>query len=399
MKRRDFLAGATAGMAGAILPLQGRAQTRPCPPATLSVDGGTSSSTQCVAAGDAEADWQRRISGAGVVWFHDFRSDAEVNNFRWSPGHGSGNDPQARGANASWCRRITTDGVTAGSCLEIYRAAGTQDAPHWWRPFSALSAPGNGRGSADPAAGGQVQVQQYSPTDGGGQIYNWNRKGYYGHSSYHGDGVFDGTEYYLQMRVKMDPRRTTEGNSQVGKLMWHTTTRATNTTQQLVPYSGGFPVAGVGQPNYLRIFGGGDHNPLEGKDTLGSRGNQPGTEMGTVGDGRCYVNDSGGRRVNCWAFSGGWDTLLFHLVPGRQGVAETLIEVYAAHPGEKSYTKIWNMVWANRYQYADEGSQYYANGYNAITLANYQNGQQNSEFWHRYDQIIFSRQMIPCPQV
>jgi len=120
MKRRDFLA-ASAGLAGSVLPVLSRAQTRPCPPSPVSVDGGQGSTTVCIQ-GDAEADWQERISGAGVVWFHDFRTDDEVNNFRWTPGYGNGNDPLAVGsAYAKYVRRITTDGITGGGCLEIFQ--------------------------------------------------------------------------------------------------------------------------------------------------------------------------------------------------------------------------------------------------------------------------------------
>ena len=50
---------------------------------------------------NAEADWRLR-SGQdpaqpqpGVVWFHDFRSDAEVDAFRWTGG--VGNDPRGNG--------------------------------------------------------------------------------------------------------------------------------------------------------------------------------------------------------------------------------------------------------------------------------------------------------------
>ena len=137
MKRRDFLA-ASAGLAGSVLPVLSRAQTRPCPPSPVSVDGGQGSTTVCIQ-GDAEADWQERISGAGVVWFHDFRTDDEVNNFRWTPGYGNGNDPLAVGsAYAKYVRRITTDGITGGGCLEIFRQAGSNDGSDWWRPFSPL---------------------------------------------------------------------------------------------------------------------------------------------------------------------------------------------------------------------------------------------------------------------
>jgi hypothetical protein len=70
--------------------------------------------------------------------------------------------------------------------------------------------------------------------------------------------------------------------------------------------------------------------------------------------------------------------------------------VYAAHPGQSAYTKIWDELWALGYENAPD---FVANGYNALICATYQNGNNNSEFWHRYAQIIFSKQFIPCPQV
>jgi hypothetical protein len=216
MKRRDFLL-ASSTLAAAVTPGLLRAQTRPCPPGRIEVEGGTSATTACVAAGDAEADWQARISGPGVVWFHDFRTDNEVNNFRWTPGYGSGNDPRAVGNSiAGNVRRITTDGVTPGGCLEIVRPAGSNDGSVWWRPFSPIvggTTTGNGRGAGanDPGAGGTVRVEAYNPTDGGNQIANWGR-GWYGSS---GSGPFDGPEYYLQVRVKMDPNRIAGGNANV----------------------------------------------------------------------------------------------------------------------------------------------------------------------------------------
>ena len=58
--------------------------------------------------------------------------------------------------------------------------------------------------------------------------------------------------------------------------------------------------------------------------------------------------------------------------------------MYAAHAGETSYTKIWDMVWANRY-----GSGF-PFGYNAIILSSYTNSLNcPNDFWHRYAQLIF----------
>lgn len=78
MKRRQFLI--SAGVTGALLPLIARAQSKPCPPAALSVEGGSETRATC-ATGDAEADWLARATGPGVLWAHDFRTESEFNNY------------------------------------------------------------------------------------------------------------------------------------------------------------------------------------------------------------------------------------------------------------------------------------------------------------------------------
>lgn len=384
MKRREFLIASAIVGAGA--PLLVRAQVRPCPPSSLAVDGGSQATTACTAVNDAEADWILRSTAPGVVWAHDFRNDAEVDAFRWTSGYG--NDPRAVGnPRAGRVRRITTDGITGGGCLEIFRAAGTQETgAHWWRPLSPIVGTGNGRGIDDPGANGKLKPQPYAATDRGGQIQYFGDRGFYGHPSYHTGNVFDGHEYYLQMRVKMDPRRAQQGMPQVGKLMYMTRTDQSLTTQEIVTYSGGH-VSAYPTRNNFQMYGGGDSNPLYGKaiGAGGSTDRQPGSELG-----KCDPNNAPGR---CWAWSGGWDTIMYHLIPGRDGVPESVIRVYAAHEGEKKYTKIWDMVWANRY---GSGHPF---GYNAIILSTYTNSQNcPSDFWHRYDQIILSHEFIPCPQ-
>jgi hypothetical protein len=385
VKRRDFLIGTTA-LVGTGIPALTQAQTRPCPPSRLSIEGGSTSTTAC-ATGNAEADWQLRSTGPGVVWCHDFRSAAEVDAFRWTAGFSGGNDPQAIGSpRASRVRRITTDGIAGGSCLEIFRAAGSQETgSHWWRPLSPMVGSGNGRGIDDPGASGKVAPQPYAATSGGSQIAQWGNRGFYGHSSYHTGNVFDGNEYWLQMRVKMDPRRAQSGMPTVGKLMFQTRTDASLTAQEIVTYSGGHVSANPTQNNF-QMYGGGDSNPLYGKGGGSSTNRQPGSELG-----RC---DPSASPNNCWAWSGGWDTVMYHLVLGRDGVNESVIQVYAAHAGETSYTKIWDMVWANSY---GSGHPF---GYNAIILSSYTNSLNSpSDFWHRYTQLIFSHSFIPCPQV
>lgn len=399
MKRRDFLVASTGVMS--TLPVL-KAFGKPCAPGTVGVTGGTTASTTCSSV-TAEADWLLR-SGQdtsnpqpGVVWFHDFRSDAEVNAFRWTGG--VGNDPSATGnARSGLTRRITTDGVT-GACLEILRPAGTSENSHWWRPLSPVVGSGNGRGANDPAANGTVAVQPYAATQGGSQIQSWGRRGYYGHSSYHTGSEFDGTEYYLQMRVKMDPRRTTNGNIQGGKLLYHTITDYSLTNQEIVTYSGAFVNPGtVGKTNIFRMYGLGTFSELESGDSLDRPGIQVGSQLANYSASPnvyCQLGEDGwpgGSTDTCWAWSGGWDTIMYHLVPGRHDAQESVIQVYAAHEGETTYTKIWDEVFKNLY----DGTP--PQGYNAIILSAYQNGLNNSEFWHRYCQLIFSKQFISCPQ-
>lgn len=50
----------------------------------------------------AAADWAARISGPGVVWYHNFDNAAEVNQFLWSSGYGGGNDPNRNGTGAPY---------------------------------------------------------------------------------------------------------------------------------------------------------------------------------------------------------------------------------------------------------------------------------------------------------
>lgn len=79
MKRRDFLI-ASAGAAGALVPVVGNGQSKPCTPTPVSAVGGTTSVTACTSA-NATADWLARSTGLGVIWAHDFQNDGELNLF------------------------------------------------------------------------------------------------------------------------------------------------------------------------------------------------------------------------------------------------------------------------------------------------------------------------------
>lgn len=389
MKRRDFLVA--AGLAGSILPIQGRTQSQPCPPSTLDVEGGQGSTTPCVAPGNAEADWQSRIGAPGVVWFHDFRNAREIDAFRWLNGYG--NDPGSVYTNANRIRRITTDGITGGGCMEIWRE-GTADLQGWWRPFSPLKGgwPGNGKAADDPGArdGRHIAPRAWDPTSGSPSAITPNHTvGYYGHSSYHAldPGHFDGTEYYLQVRVKVDPNRLKYSGG--GKLFYFTRTDRSATDQEIVTISGK-PVGGRNMFWMYRSI-----SPPLTQDWPG-HGSQPGSEIPLLQGRDGVLCDFGaGALQNCWSFSGGWDTLLYRIRPGLSGNNDTLVQVSAAHPGETAYTKIWDQPNVDL-----PFDVNHPRGHNALICSGYLNGiDTGAGIYHRYAQIIFSLDPIPCPKV
>ena len=340
-----------------------------------------------------QADWIARSTGPGVVWAHDFSTDDEVNNFRWTSGYG--NDPQAIGSSyAGYVRHITTDGFDDGA-LEIYRPSGTGDGSDWWRPFSPMlggttSGNGKGAGQDDPGANGTLPPQAYNPSFRG-EINNWGLRGYYGSA---GNWTYDGSEYYLQARVKMDPRRVQGINANVdgGKLFIIGRNDLSNVSQKIVVQSG-HPISGK---NYLGMYSLNYGNAPLGQHPPGVsvQGDQPNTSYGTVGDGLCRYDNNGGRLANCWSFPdpAAWVTLEWHVKPGTDNGNDTLIEVYAAMPGDTAFTRVW---------YQPNASLLYdpnhPQGHNAVHLSTYLNGLNASEIYHRYDQVILSKEFIPVP--
>jgi hypothetical protein len=349
------------------------------------VDGAAPVTTNCAAAGDAESDWQARIASPGVVWYHDFRSAAEVNNFRWSGGYQSGNDPNnvARPNMVNW---QPADGIGNGKCVELVLGAGVTDqSTHWIRPFAPLDAASTGRGAADPAAGGTLTRRTLVATNGGSQ-HNDFTFGWHGHTSYKtADPThFDGTEFWIQYRAKRDPRRVSGGNESilVGK---HAYLAACESSvgamrQELVIYSNGGGTSGqatAGQ-NSFRMYGG------EAYFTA--------LDSGIHGDGT--IQPGGVAPTWQWGL-GSWDTIMYHLVMGRQGVDETVLEMYGAHAGQTSFTKFWQQTFP--YQAFEV-----RNGLQTLQLSVYNNSSSLPQtFYERVTQIIFASGAtpIPCPQV
>lgn len=329
-----------------------------------------------------EADWRSRSSGPNVVWLHDFRSAAEVNNFRWDTGYG--NDPLDQHVPNS-TRYRSDDGITGG-CLETFRPAGNTEPPEWWRPFSPLVGTGNGRGVNDPGASGTIAAQAYAPTDGGNQIQNWGNRGFYGNAAYHSayPGAFDGTDYWMQVRVKISASRV--GQADGGKLFYFTRTDLSLTSQEIVTVSNNVVSALNPSANLLKLYRSGSPG-LDSDDPGDER--QPGNSMGL-----CHTTPTA---VNTGCFftpQDVWFTFLYHITNGTDGGNDTRVEMWVARDGETSYTKIWDQ--SNVDLPFGSGHPF---GHNALICSGYMNGQTfSADVYHRYCQLIFSKSWIAPPQ-
>lgn len=397
MKRRDFLV-TTATMAGAAIPVTSFGQARPCPPPGISAGGGTTASTSC-ANSSAAADWAARIAGAGVVWHHNFDSKAEVDQFRWTGGYSGGNDPDAVGSGGNYVTHQASGGVDGGGYMRLVYPLGSAPGrgnSYWHRPFNALTGAGNGRGQDDPGAGGTIAPVAFPASNGSATLYNWGNQpnpGWYMHSTHQASypGRWQGSDFWVQVRVRRAEMPGAPPNSAnysyiTGKLVWLTTTNSSYSSQELVTYGQSASNGDVvGVPSRHNIYSGQNFNSLSG--------GQPNASV-------ALANTS----VN-WRYSGGWDTLMYHVTPGIAGGTgdnRTRVEVWAAHEGEASYTKIWDVTYTQGF---DGGANSVGApglpGWNALILAIYHNGSAftTTAFNFDYDQIIFSKQYIACPAV
>lgn len=360
----------------------------------------------------AAADFAARMAGSNVVWGYKFDTPAEVNQFR----HAGTNDPGDIN-NPGLCFWDNTDGVGSAGCLHIKHLADHNDPPHWWRPYAALNAPGNGLSTNDPAANNTVPRKTWAPTNNGNQTFGWNQGGWYQHASYSGTQK-DGVDFWIQVVTKAPANEMWNGEPGIGKRWWICTTRHTACPQQIVTYGKSSNGSTGSVINYHQIYQDAGSNPYGtgssantdmGQFLTGTTQNQIGSELN--GTGSPYLDNYHGTNLNRgWAYSGGWDTLLYHFSPGvDQSLASpTHLDVYAQHdltqfPGEVGqYVRIWNIDYFTDYSSdgLDAGFEY--NGWNAITLANYWNGFD----WpntpdvpvvmsHKFAQIIFSKAFIP----
>lgn len=397
MKRRDFLV-TTATMAGAAIPVVGFGQSKPCPPPGVSAGDGTTASTTC-ANPSVAADWAARIAGAGVVWYHSFDSAAEVNQFCWTNDSGGKNDPNRVGSGSQYVTHQASGGADGGGFMRLTYPLGNasgRGGSYWWRPFNAFTGAGNGRGQDDPGASGTVAPVGFTPTNLGAQTYNWGNAanpGWYMHPTHQASypGKYQGHDFWLQVRVRRAqnpgaPPNSADYSDITGKNVWLTTTNNSYTAQELVTMgqSASNNNDKVGVPSRHNIYVGQNFKNL--------------TEQPNASTSISNLS------LN-WRYSGGWDTLLYHVTPGTSGgtgANRTHVEVWAAHEGETSYTKIWDVTYTQGYTSGTTSvGASHLPGWNALILAIYHNGSafSTSAFNFDYDQVIFSKQFIACPMM
>ena len=429
MKRRKFLKISSAGLVAAIAPDWVRSQSIPCPPPSIDLSGAGSATTSC---GSAEADWIARSTGPGVVWAHDFRYKAELDAF---------NDRGATGT-AAW---NTTDGFGNGKCIDMVIPAGGQAVGSWWRPFSRIAAGNNGLPNDDPGANGTVPLRNdwtfTAGVDSSNPGSSW-QGGIYCNNAYNpnfggqsvlnpalGANMFDGSDFYIQLRVKIPAVRWTDSinNSIDGKLFFVSSMRKSNPNQELVIQSQGiwpWDPATPATTNIYRMYtnNGNQFNSFLTSDNVGGTGSniQPGGLYP-----QCTIGNGTNAKGWYWP-KDQWVTLLIHVTPGHQvvdtntntfttsaansGCRDTGIQVFTdwnsdTKQRQTTYLKIWdkpNYVWqfggANSAAYPDDSAE----GFSGLILSGFMNaGAQGANagagWYQRFTQVIFSKQSIPCP--
>lgn len=360
-----------------------------------------------VAPAAAAGNFAARIADPNVVWYHGFSSAAEVNQFRWTGAYGSGNDPSGLGDGAEYITHVASGGPEGGGFLRATYPAGGVDGgnSHWWRPFNPFTGATNGRGTNDPGANGTVTPVAWPASDGSSTTSSWSSSasnpGWYMHATHQASnpGKFQGSDFWLQVRVRRTGRPGPPPDSGsftyiTGKCVWFNTTSFSNPAQEIVSAGqsvGNGDVAGV----YER------HNAYILQTSAASFtfiGDQP--SPATIAVSNLTVD---------WRYSGGWDTLLYHITPGTNGGTSdpnrSRIEVWAQHdptlfPAESGvYVKIWDVLYGGVFETEPNSAGAPSlPGWNAIILGVYHNGSPfASTFNFDYGHVIFSKATIAAP--
>jgi hypothetical protein len=364
-------------------------------------------------------NWIPRSTGPGVVWAHNFDSANEVSAFRTASGYG--NDPT--GTNGSKVRHVANDGFAGGGCVEVYIDAVSSNGG-WQRPLAAVD--NNGKGTPDLAANGTVKIRSYNPNNP--QTDYQFRTGYYGHPSvqaaipsWKGDStVWDGTEFYLQFRAKIQATRWSDINNPSGKLVFIANTGVSanqeiilQSSQREVYWNSTYP---------FRMYTNFGRGGLAGLSGPQGNGGNASIQPGGPYENTCRIGVDTSQLNDCWEWPADeWVTVLMHVIPGRDNrpfgddymtlaaapYKDTVIEAWVARANETAYTKVFEntslaLIYDTPQTDASTGNQWHPPAFNAFIPSCYMNAGQtgvgaSTPFYHRFTQCIMSKEYIQVP--
>lgn len=341
----------------------------------------------------AQADWQSRISAAGVVWYHNFQAQAEVNRFRWQGAIGNClNDGTGDGS----CTWNATGGPNGNGCMDITIPAGGTSAQGWVRPFSPLTGATNGKGVDDPGA----SPLAWNVTNNTDYTGTW-KNGMYAHAdnqSFSG-WTFDGNEFYIQFRCKLTANRALSGQPS-GKLAFIGITG--NGTSHITPIQeivlqSNRSLLSRAYTNFGSSFNSALNEPQEANDSSGTIKQPGGAYLGTC------INNLSCAICGCYPVDE-WFTVLVHIRPGHHGTSlsqtsaqDTLFELKVAMDGDTDYTTVYS-----KSNYVISFRSGTPQGWNAFEPSGYMNNVAalpGFGWTQSFAEVIFSTQPIACPQV
>jgi len=419
------------------------AQAKPCSPPSFGVTGGTSTTATCGSTATAQADWEARTGGAGVVWAHDFRYPTEVSAFM-GPNNGSEPIPVQ-----------DADGPTGYSLKYTNTANQPNMTANWGRILSPVYAGENGLPYDDPGAAGTVKRRHW--VAGSKNQAKWGY-GYYAHSSYvgafpnwapqgsttaTGAEAIEGGEFWLQFRIKISASRWASENKAQGQSskLWFIDAAGWLANQQLVGYIDGGPywykTAPFRQYTNRGSAGFGAYQGL----LTNPQGALDGDLIESASYPTCTISGPGQATGGCWEWPPDtWVTIMLHIKPGRHNdyssmyaangsnssaainwcratapYRETVLEVFAALPGQTSWSTLYSNTKA-AWVYGDYNTDTWGMGgnfgqagkplpgFNHFAPTIYANTPDGAKapavtYSYKFTQIIFSRSAIAVPAV
>ena len=307
----------------------------------------------------------------------------------------------------------------------------------WNRPLSPIVAGDNGKATADHAKGGTMTRRNWAGTRLAASAWN---TGHYSHADYHSTSPgytaadFDGSEYYLQYRVRFSAGRFRTLDQPGGKLIMHSGVSGDvdHLIEQAIPYYRYAEDGSTPPWDESRTLFGTDPAITARPQLYATKWAfatvssppagfpAPNNFQTDAYPNTCYyvslAPNSGGLGQGsgynaCWWWpEEQWVTVLMRVKFGKQntpaqfmdetGTQDMTIEMWVAKQGETQYTKIFSenrLSW--RWQ-ANDGTDAAIKGWNAVRLTSYANEEPfTTEAYHDFDQVILSHDFIPCPQV